>query len=280
MAGKYFYHGVDINELIQSGGTTTPSGGDFFTGFPKCQISDLTTNFESCGLEGFIGIYKYQETSIQTPSGIGTPLNSNINKIVARYIDYNYTVGGSNDNIVITPPTFCSHISAFCYGGDGGGAGANSTTPRVGGKGGRGGYAAVEKVTITGDDTATIYLTIGKGGNGGAAKAYNTSGNSDGDDGNPGLSTILKIDNNTIITANGGGKGWGRIQNSENGNGVVDTANYGGISYYTQEAPGLAQKIARPFTGNGGGGGSRFTIGDPGGAGTHGFCRIYFLYNP
>ena len=63
-------------------------------------------------------------------------------------------------------------------------------------------------------------------------------------------------------------------------NGVVDTANYGGISYYTQEAPGLAQKIARPFTGNGGGGGSRLTIGDPGGAGTHGFCRIYFLYNP
>jgi hypothetical protein len=306
MSGKYFYCGVDINELIQSGGTTTPSGGDFFTGFPKCLISDLTTNFESTGLEGFIGNYKYQNTSIGTLSG------TNINKIEARYINYNYTDGGSNTDIVVTPPTFCSHISAVCYGGDGGGGGGGGSGQKsiwpipitsnggAGGSGGAGGYVAAEKIprrfTQDGKDALPIYLTIGKNGNAGGA-GENTSGfeiesGVSGKDGEPGSSTILKIGNDTILTANGGAKGikgnagnatknGGRGDSGAAGNGVVNTNNYGGESYYVDENTSFSPKTTRSY---GGGGGAGYNDTNwpfnptSGNKGSHGFCRIYFLY--
>ena len=305
MAGKYFYCGVDINELIQSGGTTTPSGGDSYTGFPKCLISDLTTNFESTGLEGFIGNYKYQNTSIGTLSG------TNINTIEARYTDYNYTYGGSNDNILITPPTFCSHISVFCYGGAGGGGGGGgsgqtsiwpiplTSNGGAGGDGGYGGYVAAEKIprrfNPDGRDGIPIYLTIGKNGNAGGA-GKNASGSLiesgvSGKDGEAGSSTILKMGNDTILTANGGAKGikgnagnatknGGRGDSGADGNGIVNTDNYGGVAYYVNENPSFSPKIIKL----GGGGGTGYNSTNwpfpptSGNKGTDGFCRIYFLY--
>jgi hypothetical protein len=308
MAGKYFYKGLDINELIEDGGTTTPSGANYFTGFPKCRISNLTTNFESCGLEGFIKNYTYQNTSIETPSEIGTPLNSNINKIVAKYTTYtdNSAINSSvyfNTNRVIIPPPFCNHISAVCCGGSGGGGGGGGrgyksifpielvTNGGDGGDGGAGGYAAVERVPVN----DTIFLTIGQGGSGEPggknASGWQIESGDSGWSGSDGHETILKIGNKTIITANGGGGGsgggsgnvtsnGGSGSRGSNGNGYVNPNNYGGIAYYENE---ISQKVPS-FDNNAGGGGglgyddNSFSGGPSGGSdGNNGFCRIYFL---
>jgi hypothetical protein len=241
MAGKYFYKGVDIANLIQPNGTLNAPGNDTninYVGFYKVvrpgsiNGTKLTTNFASVGSPttdpnssvvngGFITRYKW-DTNID----FGTPKDSNINEICARYIDYYYTNGSQ---LTIDPPfSPCNHISVACQGGGGGrgggggiGQGASVYRGGSGGIGGSGGYAAAEKIPLNGQ---TIYLTVGKGGSGGGggAKAkpneYNSGGG--GSPGGKGDPTTLNIGNINILTGGGG--------NGGSGGGGGNTANAGG----------------------------------------------------
>jgi hypothetical protein len=238
MAGKYFYKGVDINNLIQPNGTWNAPGITNYVGFSRVvlpssiNVLKLTTNFASVGSPttdpnstvvngGFITRYK-RNTNID----LGTPTDSNINEIAARFTNYFYTNGSQ---LTITPPfSPCNHISVACQGGGGGrgggggvGQGASVYRGGAGGRGGSGGYAAAEKIPLNGQP---IYLTVGGGGSGGGggAKAspnfYNAG--TDGSPGGNGGPTTLNIGNTNILTGGGGDGG--------SGGGGGNSANAGG----------------------------------------------------
>ena len=259
MAGKYFYKGVDVNNLLQAG-TDTTTGSSYYTGFPKPILpvgangTRLYSNFASPGgppgvPRGFTRLYKYNSNT-----DIGLDPNSEnlstISEFSARYIDYIYTNG---TQITVDPPfTPCNHISVACIGGGGGrgggggiGQGTKVYTGGDGGRGGDGGYAAAEKIPLNGQ---TIYLTVGKGGGGGggggkADPNYHNSGGS-GSPGGNGDPTTLNIGNTNILTGGGGdgGSGGGSGNTANNGgngasgnfvDGNVNWQNYGGSDYHT-----------------------------------------------
>jgi hypothetical protein len=316
MAGKYFYKGVDINDLIQPGGTVDVNGYSFYSGFPKTVTpvgangTRLYTNFASPG--GFTQLYKFN-----TNTDIGINPNSGnlstISEFSARYIDYYYTDGSK---ITITSPfTPCNHISVACIGGGGGsgggggiGQGVSVFTGGNGGDGGDGGYAAAEKIPLNGQ---AIYLTVGKGGSGGGGgPKADPNFHNEGGDGSPGGNggpTTLNIGNTNILTGYGGDGG--------SGGGGGNKANFGGNGgngnfvdgYVNPSFGGNAQYITSNLTNergyepvkrgvavknfhitpyekgygygvNGGSGGISHKNGaDAGSPGSNGWCRIYFL---
>lgn len=245
MAGRYFYKGQDINNLIQPGGTTTLSGGSNFTNFPQIISSNVNSNFESVGhsnFGGFANAYKYKVGNTILP--IGTT-DQGINKIVSIYKDYTFNSAGAVQPINIPSglTTAPNHITAIVIGGGGGRGGGGGyglggvgliTFGYSGGDGGLGGgsaYCYIEKIPYNG----TMNVIVGgggKGGNGGAKADPNFyNAGTDGNPGDPGGATILYMAGSAIVTSNGGnGGGKGGGGNTANDGGKGANGNGGSVS--------------------------------------------------
>ncbi len=150
-------------------------------------------------------------------------------------------------NIPNTIATDYIDIIAIGGGGGRGGYWNGSSYGRASGGGGGSGHVLEKRLNVGKNDVLSI--EIGAGGSDGAGSKYNESDISDGYDGG---NTIVRLNNNIVITALGGKGGKGAFLSGDHmngGNGGDGGAGGGGGAGYTGGNGG------RGYTGGGGGGG-------------------------
>jgi hypothetical protein len=278
---SYFYNGVNISNLITSGGgPAVPNYGGFPVSFPP-----------SCNSTGFDKPANFSYT-------IG---GTDVSNLATSYY-YQDGTNGTNANIPINIPNTSipfKSISICCAGGGAGGGGGGSNTPSYGGgdggDGGDGSYAALLNYPLS--NYNSINYKIGNQGNGGSAENKETGPGTPGNDGNNTV-VLLNSPNSTyqLIECPGGNVGSGGKQTpgiakgntAGSGNTPSSTVNAPGFSYITSvNAPGYTPENFPPqnqkFTnnsGNGGNGGnaSANNGSNSGNQGNSGFVLFYFSY--
>lgn len=262
---KYFFNGIDINNIIDTTGYQYP-GGNYYIGFP----TTVTPGYE---------IEKPLPLSYTIS---GTDLANSCKALSQKY----------NTSQTIPVPTGAKYISAICVGGGGagggggGGGGDGVGKQNDGGNGGNGSpgnYSAVFQYSLSG--ISNLNITVGGGGLGGSggSDSNNGTGQKGGDGVDGGTSSII---NGSIILCDapggyhGGGGGSGN-KNSNGGNGSngltalsgkfsgTGTANY--ISTYPPQDSGNGTG------GTGGNGGNN--DGNNGNSGLPGYVKVFFLYS-
>jgi hypothetical protein len=181
---NYLYKGVNISNLIKSGGTSSPPG---YGGFP----TSTAPTYNTTGLDKPY-FFSYLSSGVDAR-----------NYSVAYGIEYS---GGSSGpvptSIPSSPGYSFKHISGYCYGGGGGGGGGGGNSTAYGGgdggTGGDGAFAAIISYPISG----SVNYVAGNGGNGGSGNKVNDAGGN----GNTGGSSSLTVGVTSILIANGARK--------------------------------------------------------------------------
>ena len=183
-------------------------------------------------------------------------------------------------------------------GGASGGAGGTNSAGQGGGGGGGGAGAYINSYTasfVGTIDGKYFETTVGKGGTGATGNGTNTTQN--GDDGNPGLTSLIKFDT-TILAAGGGNQGIGGGKSGSNslggagGTASITVDNISITSVDTFSGPSGSGGIRTGgiggtiniglinFNGDGGNGGGGGGSGGSGNtpAGKNGYAYFYFIY--
>ena len=269
MSSGYFFNGINIANLIQSGNKSVPN----YTGFPQSTPFIYTSGFDK-------------------PVNFSYTINGTD---VSNYATSKYfaTSDTTASNIPLQIPGTNFYFNSVCVcgaggGGGGGGGGFNwLTNPGgTGGKGGDGAYAAILNYPVSGG--TSISYNVGSGGDGGTVKG--------GGSGETGNNTSVNFGNTIIISCDGG-------TGAESGkNATIDYSGipgaygttpsgkiapgYSGIDAtdvyaYPEFPPQQGDYSPSPHSGNGGdGGNSPLSNSDPndGDPGNAGFILVYFSY--
>jgi hypothetical protein len=263
MAGKYYYKGVDLNNLIMGFGGNVFSYSDTnnFTGLAPAPFG-YKINFVDLSTKCFAKtnfILKPDDT-------FSIPLNLSSDSNYDR-VDVILLGGGGG-------------------GGGGGGSGGGGYGNGGGGGGGAGGAFVFFK-NISPSIINSCSLILGTGGTGGGGGGGSNGGNTgDGNIGNLGNDTKLIYNTTDICVAGGGGSGGGGGRGNGQGNGAAGTGGtIGGVAYnstYVESYQYLANNVGSSGTvsvsaspasgGNGGSGYNWYTTpvygyGGAGGAG-------------
>ena len=255
----YFFNGVNISDLIQSGTTSAPPS-NVYTGFP----TSTAPTYKTTGLDkpyNFSFLYNGSDVS---------------NYATAYGIGFNAGTSGAIPTSIPGAPGYSfKHISGYCWGGGGGGGGGGGKNSGSygggdGGTGGNGAFAAIVDYPISG---STVNYQSGGAGNGGSGHGSNK-----GDSGNSGGDSFINIGATTILFANGGGGGGGgntaNVNSGGNGSGGF-TAGYTGTTANTSPATSYPNN---PSNG-GAGGNASFNSGvNSGGDGSPGYLYVYLTY--
>lgn len=177
--------------------------------------------------------------------------------------DVTLTLMNNTGTITVTSSQTISNISPFAKTVDltavgGGGGGTGSVAKAYGGNGGGGGYVQTKlSQPINGKK---ITITIGAGGSG-SSEGGATVGN-----GGNGGQTIVKVDEQTVLTAAGGGGATGGKENPSytgsggRGNGNGGTAGSGGGTRPTNGVGYIFDDSSLGIAGGGGGGYGAWTM--------------------
>ena len=290
---SYYYNGVNISDLVQSGSTAVPD----YAGFPESNLPQYTSGLDKP--------YNFSYQLVTTPGIID----------VSNYSTaYNLSYTSGNATIPTAIPNssgyLFKHIAGYCFGGGGGGGGGGGTGSDVpgaetksggkGGAGGAGGYAAILSTPLQG--SSNVFITVGGGGAGGdggpgnPGNSINDAKGSPGSDGTTADASYIQIpDINTIIAAaNGGGggnSGGGGTSKDTGSDGSTGNSGYGSINGTgnTSVQPGYPNVPSSYQAGGGGGPGGEGTpyklfspndvrTGGKGGTGYGGYVQIYLTY--
>lgn len=264
----YYFNGVNISDLIQSGTSAPPS--NVYAGFPT---STAPT---------------YKATGLDKPYNFSFQYNgSDVSNYATAYgIGFNAGTSGAIPISIPGAPGYSfKHISGYCYGGGGGGGGGGGKNGSYGGgdggTGGNGAFAAIVDYPISG---STVNYQSGSGGGGGRGENSNK-----GYDGSAGGNSFINIGATTILFANGGGGGGGGATANSGANSKPGTAPSGGngssgfAAGYTGTTANTSPATSYPNNpSNGGGGGNAsYNSGvNSGGNGSPGYLYVYLTYQP
>jgi hypothetical protein len=275
---SYKLNGIDIQYLLESGGTNTFSS---YTGTNRPTYKDRDTNNN---IEELTYPLNYRINSVD------------INTFANAYSQLYTAVGSVSVSTLIQKTTdrYYKHISAIICGGGGGAGGAGGQgykgyTGFTNGNrtnGGRGGNGAPSHVLVIRNqsllNSTQFVINVGIGGasgNGGASAPGGFSSAKSGDpgnDGTPGTPSSISFGSSLYITqdAQGGGGGGGGNTANAGGGGADRTAIADTFSANTTFT--LYEPQSRINNNYGVGG-----LGDGAGQGTpgtSGFVKVWFLY--
>jgi hypothetical protein len=267
----YSFKGVNISNLIQSGGSSVVPG---YTGFS----TSIAPTYTTTGLDKPYNFsYSFQGTDA---SQYATAYN----------LSYS-TAGNGTISIAIGNTGYSfKHISAYCWGGGGGGGGGggnnNTEGGGDGGTGGDGAFAAIIDYPIENREVRYTVGSAGNGGAGGKGKFLGPTANS-GSKGGPGGTSILYVgssNSNSIIFANGGGGGNGGSTGETSGKAPNGSSgDNGNASYsagYTGTTSNTSPSTSYPNNQSNGSGGGNGEYDNPksAGDGSTGYIRVYLTY--
>jgi hypothetical protein len=280
MAGKYFFNGTDINNIIDTTGGTTVS--NYYSGFPPSNITSYPTIELPLPFS-----YTDNSNNYGTTNDI-TNTNSRDLSNRCKLKPNTYT---STANVTV--PKGAKFISGYCVGASGGGGGGGGgggdgfgkqNDGGNGGIGGAGNYSAVVQYALSSDIT-NVDVTVGTLGNGGAGgNDSNNSGGNNGSSGVSGNASSIQVGSEVICTAPGGrgGSGGGSGNKNSNGGNGASGANGDSGKYSSSAKTGvnIYSNLYPPSSttgGNGGTGGNN--DGNSGSPGVNGRVVLYFLYS-
>jgi hypothetical protein len=279
MSSGYLYNGINITNLVASGGTTVPG----YTGFPQSFPP-------SCTYTGF------DRPANFSYSNNGTDVSTTM---TAHYFQ-NSTTNTTQNIPILIPNTSTSFksISICCAGGGAGGAGGGSNTNVSsggdGGNGGDGSYAALLDYPLSG--YSSINYKIGNFGYGG--DGVNGSDVGTGKSGNGGNDTNVYLESPSnslqLIYCPGGntGNGGKAAPGSDGSDGNTPDSKVNAPSNFSYiestDSPAYTPQNFPPQNtsatlshGNGGGGGNAAAgsgKSNSGSPGNTGFVLFYFSY--